>query len=139
MRALDYRIVDADNHYYEADDCFTRHIEFVKMDEQGPPMLKKLQGLTRLTPHKETWRFGTPDLRPLDQFRRNVWVAPYPEDDIEALVDLIGVGHVLGGSDYPHPEGLLHPHEFAEGLQRLSAADVRGIMRDNAAGLLKLG
>ena len=27
MQALDYRIVDADNHYYEADDCFTRHIE----------------------------------------------------------------------------------------------------------------
>jgi len=27
MEKLDYQIVDADNHYYEPDDCFTRHIE----------------------------------------------------------------------------------------------------------------
>ncbi len=26
-KKLEYRIVDADNHYYEPDDCFTRHIE----------------------------------------------------------------------------------------------------------------
>jgi predicted TIM-barrel fold metal-dependent hydrolase len=102
------------------------------------PMLKKLQGLTRLTPHKETWRFGAPDLRPLDQFRRNVWVAPFPEDDVASLVDLVGVGQVLGSSDFPHPEGLLHPHEFVESLQRLADSDVRAIMRDNAAALLKL-
>ena len=27
MAALDYRLLDADTHYYEPDDCFTRHIE----------------------------------------------------------------------------------------------------------------
>jgi predicted TIM-barrel fold metal-dependent hydrolase len=27
MTAPDYRLIDCDNHYYEADDCFTRHIE----------------------------------------------------------------------------------------------------------------
>jgi hypothetical protein len=27
MIPLGYRIYDADNHYYEPDDCFTRHIE----------------------------------------------------------------------------------------------------------------
>ncbi|HVM96674.1 MAG TPA: amidohydrolase family protein [Candidatus Acidoferrales bacterium] len=27
MRKLPYRVHDADNHYYEPDDCFTRHIE----------------------------------------------------------------------------------------------------------------
>ena len=27
MKTLDYAIYDADNHYYEPDDCFTRHIE----------------------------------------------------------------------------------------------------------------
>ena len=27
MTALPYRIFDADTHYYEPDDCFTRHIE----------------------------------------------------------------------------------------------------------------
>ena len=24
---LDYQMIDADGHYYEPDDCFTRHIE----------------------------------------------------------------------------------------------------------------
>ena len=27
MPPLPYRIYDADEHYYEPDDCFTRHIE----------------------------------------------------------------------------------------------------------------
>src|SRR5882672_6957952 len=27
MKPLSYKIYDADNHYYEPDDCFTRHIE----------------------------------------------------------------------------------------------------------------
>src|SRR6185369_12017594 len=27
MTPLDYRLLDADTHYYEPDDCFTRHIE----------------------------------------------------------------------------------------------------------------
>ena len=27
MATTDYRLIDCDNHYYEVDDCFTRHIE----------------------------------------------------------------------------------------------------------------
>ena len=27
MATLDYALFDADTHYYEPDDCFTRHIE----------------------------------------------------------------------------------------------------------------
>ena len=27
MKELGYRIIDCDNHYYEPDDCFRRHIE----------------------------------------------------------------------------------------------------------------
>jgi predicted TIM-barrel fold metal-dependent hydrolase len=43
---------------------------------------------------------------------------------------------VLGGSDYPHPEGLLWPAEFADELDGLPEADVRAIMRENLAGLV---
>jgi hypothetical protein len=45
---------------------------------------------------------------------------------------------VLGGSDFPHPEGLARPQEFAEGLESLPASDVRAIMRDNTAAILQL-
>jgi predicted TIM-barrel fold metal-dependent hydrolase len=102
------------------------------------PLLKKLQGLTRMTANKQTWRFGKPDRKPLDQFRRNVWVAPYFEDDIPSLANLIGADHVLNGSDYPHPEGLLHPTEFVESLEGMPEGQIRRIMRDNAKELLAL-
>jgi predicted TIM-barrel fold metal-dependent hydrolase len=99
------------------------------------PLLHKLDHIARLY-SKDMWRFGAPPLTPSDTFRQNVWVAPFFEDDVVALAKLIGVGHVLNGSDYPHPEGLLWPIEFADELDELPDADVRRIMRDNFAGLV---
>jgi predicted TIM-barrel fold metal-dependent hydrolase len=99
------------------------------------PLLHKLDHIARLF-SKDLWRFGVPPLTPSDTFRQNVWVAPFFEDDIVGLAKLIGAGHVLNGSDYPHPEGLLWPKEFADELDGLTDADVRLIMRDNFARLV---
>jgi predicted TIM-barrel fold metal-dependent hydrolase len=99
------------------------------------PLLRKLDHLARLY-SKDMWRFGTPPLKPSDSFRQNVWVAPFFEDDVVGLARLIGPGHVLSGSDYPHPEGLQWPREFADELEGLDAAAVRRIMRDNLAELI---
>ena len=82
------------------------------------------------------WRFGPPPATPSELFRRHVWVSPFYEDDLVALAGCIGASQVLNGSDYPHPEGLARPAEFADGLAGLSDADVRLIMRDNFAGLV---
>lgn len=98
------------------------------------PLLHKLDHLARLY-SKDMWRFGPPPLKPSDSFRQNVWVAPFFEDDVPALARAIGAGHVLGGSDYPHPEGLLWPLEFADELAGLDEGEVRMVMRDNFAGL----
>ena len=73
----------------------------------------------------------------LDQFRRNVWVAPYPEDDLDSLVALIGADRVLNGSDFPHPEGLANPSDFVDRIETLAESDVRTIMRNNGLSLLK--
>ena len=99
------------------------------------PLLHKLDHLARLF-SKDMWRFGQPSLTPSDSFRQNVWVAPFFEDDVVALARLIGSAHVLNGSDYPHPEGLLWPIEFVDELEGLPDSDVRAIMRDNLAGLV---
>jgi predicted TIM-barrel fold metal-dependent hydrolase len=99
------------------------------------PLLHKLDHIARLY-SKDMWRFGAPPMKPSDLFRQNVWVAPFFEDDVTALCRRIGVEHVLNGSDYPHPEGLLWPVEFVEELKGLSDADVRRVMRDNLACLL---
>jgi predicted TIM-barrel fold metal-dependent hydrolase len=99
------------------------------------PLLRKLDHIARLY-SKDMWRFGVPPLTPSETFRQNVWVAPFFEDDVVALAQRIGSGHVLNGSDYPHPEGLEWPLEFVEELDGLSAADIRRIMRDNFAALV---
>ena len=43
---------------------------------------------------------------------------------------------MLNGSDYPHPEGLLWPLEFADELEGMSDDDVQSIMKGNFEALL---
>jgi predicted TIM-barrel fold metal-dependent hydrolase len=74
---------------------------------------------------------------PADQIRRNVWVAPYFEEDVRKLADTIGVEHVLFGSDWPHGEGLAEPVDFVKELHAFDTADVRRIMRDNARDFVR--
>jgi predicted TIM-barrel fold metal-dependent hydrolase len=66
---------------------------------------------------------------PIKAFKRNVYVSPFFEDNLEALIAAMGADHILFGSDYPHPEGLAEPCTYVEHLPAgTSAADVRKIM-----------
>jgi predicted TIM-barrel fold metal-dependent hydrolase len=98
-------------------------------------LLDKKKGMGRYA----HWIGGRPAGRPSDTFRRHVSVSPYPEDDVEALVQRIGADRVLFGSDYPHPEGLAEPRRFTDLLPHRSPDEVRMVMRGNAAALLGLG
>jgi predicted TIM-barrel fold metal-dependent hydrolase len=74
---------------------------------------------------------------PRDVFLRNLWINPFWEDSIENLVSLMSPDHILFGSDYPHPEGMADPLNWAKEMGELfSAADVRKMMGDNMYGLL---
>jgi len=73
---------------------------------------------------------------PIELLREHVFVAPYYEDDIASLRELIGPSQILFGSDFPHAEGLAEPTSFVEDLADFSDAEVRGIMRDNGRGLV---
>ena len=73
---------------------------------------------------------------PVEAFRGHVWVAPFYEDDIRGLADMIGIDHVLFGSDWPHAEGLVEPARFVDDLDGFDADDVRTIMRDNGRALV---
>jgi predicted TIM-barrel fold metal-dependent hydrolase len=73
---------------------------------------------------------------PVEQLRNNVWIAPYYEDDLPELAEVIGVDKISFGSDWPHGEGLESPLSFAEQLTGFNDADIRKIMRDNALDLL---
>jgi predicted TIM-barrel fold metal-dependent hydrolase len=81
--------------------------------------------------------FGTRvEDRPSDIFRAKVYVSPFPEEDVVGLTELIGVDRVLFGSDWPHPEGNVEPIDYVDCIQKLDAADVRKIMRENALALI---
>jgi predicted TIM-barrel fold metal-dependent hydrolase len=76
---------------------------------------------------------------PSETFRRHIYVSPFAEDDVYSLIDLIGSDRVLMGSDYPHPEGVAAPLDFAEKFSKLDTVEQRLVLRDNAASLLRLG
>jgi len=77
---------------------------------------------------------------PLDVLRRNVWVNPFWEEPLADLLEHVGVGHVVFGSDYPHVEGMEEPLAYAAHLERLGCApSARRIMHDNLTGLLGAG
>jgi predicted TIM-barrel fold metal-dependent hydrolase len=76
--------------------------------------------------------------RPSEALAAHLWVSPFPEDDVTALIDAIGAGHVLFGSDYPHPEGLREPLDYVPRLADYDAVITRKVLRGNTAALLGL-
>jgi predicted TIM-barrel fold metal-dependent hydrolase len=74
---------------------------------------------------------------PVETLREHVYVAPYYEDNLAGLAELIGIDRILFSSDYPHPEGLGKPLDFLHELEAFSATDKRKVMSDNLKGLLE--
>lgn len=78
---------------------------------------------------------------PLDVLKRAVYIAPYWEDPLQPLIDAIGLDHILFNSDWPHPEGLADPNEYAR-YQRdevgMSSADLAKVMGGNMFELMRI-
>lgn len=75
---------------------------------------------------------------PINVFKRNMYVHPFHEEDPKGLSDLVGVDHVLFGSDFPHPEGLADPIAFAGELTGLDPVSVAKIMGGNLARIMNV-
>jgi predicted TIM-barrel fold metal-dependent hydrolase len=82
------------------------------------------------------WIGGRLDDRPSRILKRHVWISPFPEDDPVALARTIGDDRVVFGSDYPHPEGLAEPADYADRLEAFSPEIQKRILADNARELL---
>jgi predicted TIM-barrel fold metal-dependent hydrolase len=97
-----------------------------------PLLLKKLEKVYSQMP-------GSFRSDPIEQFRQHVWVAPFYEDDLGALKESLGTGHILFGSDWPHAEGLAEPRDFALDLRRYDYAeeDIHTVMAENGWVLTK--
>ncbi|MFA7554672.1 MAG: amidohydrolase family protein [Spongiibacteraceae bacterium] len=75
---------------------------------------------------------------PLEIIREHVYIHPNYEDDIKRLADVIGVDHVLFGSDWPHPEGIATPLDWVNEIKGFSEQDKAKIMGGNLIKLLGL-
>ena len=73
---------------------------------------------------------------PREVFARNVWINPFWEDSVMALIDIVGAERVCFGSDYPHPEGLDDPVGWHREVSSLPATDVERIMSTNLRTLI---
>ena len=79
------------------------------------------------------------DEDPVAAFKRNVYVSPFHEDDLAELIDIMGVDHLLFGSDYPHPEGLAEPCSYVDHLpEGLPEDAVAAIMGGNLGRLMRV-
>ncbi len=93
-----------------------------------PDLFKKLRSTDRKMP-------GYFKEDPVESFRRNVWINPFWEDDVEEVVDLMGADRVIFGSDWPHIEGMPRPLDYARELKAFDDTTQQKIMRDNAREL----
>ena len=71
-------------------------------------------------------------------FRRNVWINPFWEDDVNEVAELMGPERVIFGSDWPHMEGMPEPLDYLPEVAEFTEADRRRIMRDNTRELNEL-
>jgi predicted TIM-barrel fold metal-dependent hydrolase len=76
---------------------------------------------------------------PVEQFKTNVYISPFHEDNLDRLIATVGTDHVLFGSDYPHPEGLAEPCSYLDHLPSgLADEDVQKIMGGNLAHIMRV-
>jgi predicted TIM-barrel fold metal-dependent hydrolase len=75
---------------------------------------------------------------PAETFRRNVWINPFWEDDVNEVAAQMGSERVIFGSDWPHIEGMPEPLDFLAELGKFDDEAKRQILRDNARELNQL-
>jgi predicted TIM-barrel fold metal-dependent hydrolase len=109
------------------------------LSEQGtvwaPYTIRKLDHAF-LMGRRATW--GKLDRRPSEYFREHCFVAPFPEENVDRVVEAVGIEPIVFGSDFPHGEGLPEPDMYLGQLKNLSDDDTRLVMRDNLARFLDL-
>ncbi|MEO8698092.1 MAG: amidohydrolase family protein, partial [Acidimicrobiales bacterium] len=84
-------------------------------------------------------KWGKLDRRPREVFRDHFIVPPFPEENVQRVVQEVGIEPIVFGSDFPHGEGLAYPRQYVGAqLSGMSDSDVSAIMRDNLARFLNL-
>ena len=109
------------------------------LSEQGtvwaPYIIRKLDHAFMMG-RRATW--GKLTMRPSDYFKQHCFVAPFPEENVDRVVEAVGIEPIVFGSDFPHGEGLPEPQAYLGQLKNFSEDQVKTVMRDNLARFLDL-
>jgi len=100
--------------------------------ENGSTFLADLIAKLRSTDHKMPGYFSED---PVLSLQRSWWINPFWEDDVNEVANLMGADRVLFGSDWPHIEGMPAPLDYVPELAKLSDAERRLVLLDNATEL----
>lgn len=93
-----------------------------------PYLLRKLDHAMMLG-RRPKW--GTLPGRPTSVFKERCVVAPFPEENVQRAIDVVGTDCLVFGSDFPHSEGIPDPMQYVVTLKGLDDETVRKLMRDN--------
>ncbi len=115
---------------------FERHpgLRFASIENGVGWVPEAIKTLRRLS---GTGEHGTSGTKLVEAFHEHVWVTPFTDDDVPALLTHVPVERVLFGSDYPHAEGFAEPKQFLSLLSEISDKDQNRIMRDNVRELMR--
>jgi len=109
------------------------------LSEQGTvwlPYLVRKMDHAFLMGRRATW--GKLTRRPSEYFKDHIFVAPFPEENVDRILEVIGPKPIVFGSDFPHGEGLPDPAVYLHQLKNVSDEDRHAIMRGNLARFLDL-
>jgi predicted TIM-barrel fold metal-dependent hydrolase len=80
------------------------------------------------------------DENPVEVFNRSVWLHIFHEPDPKGLIDLgIPADHLMFGSDFPHPEGMVDPLAYSEIVEDLPREQQEFIMGGSIEKALGVG
>lgn len=107
------------------------------VSEQGTlwvPYLVRTMDNTFFMGRRATW--GKLEKRPSQYFREHVFVAPWPEENVDRVIEVVGTDPIVFGSDFPHGNGLPDPKLYLNQLKNCTPEQVHAIMRANLARFL---
>jgi predicted TIM-barrel fold metal-dependent hydrolase len=78
------------------------------------------------------------DEDPYEVFKRNIYIHCFRHPNPQELIDLLGIDHVMWGSDFPHMEGLNDPVSYVDVLEGMAEEDKAKVMGGNLSRIMKV-
>ncbi|WP_373087521.1 amidohydrolase family protein [Zhongshania sp.] len=96
------------------------------------------ENIYRWGDHEICFAFDRPYL-PSAAFKCHFKIVPFHEGGFSLIAEAAGIEAIVNGSDYPYPEGLQWAVEMMDEMDGVNDAQIRKVMRGNAAALLGFG